>query len=72
MQLPLLPEKAKVIKRARQLQFRPGTDGFPEAPQELLQDVTQGSLGQASKLQIGGYQNYGPFLGPYYNTAPNI
>ena len=21
---------------------------------------------------MGGYQNYGPFLGPYYNTAPNI
>ena len=20
----------------------------------------------------GGCQNYGPFLGPYYNTAPNI
>ena len=22
--------------------------------------------------QIGGCQNYGPFFGPYYNTAPNI
>ena len=21
---------------------------------------------------IGGRQNYGPFLDPYYNTAPNI
>ena len=21
-------------------------------------------------LQVGGCQNYGPFLGPYYNTAP--
>ena len=21
---------------------------------------------------MGGYQNYGPFLGPYYNTAPII
>ena len=21
---------------------------------------------------MGGCQNYGPFLGPYYNTAPNI
>ena len=21
---------------------------------------------------VGGCQNYGPFLGPYYNTAPNI
>ena len=22
--------------------------------------------------QRGGCQNYGPFLDPYYNTAPNI
>ena len=21
---------------------------------------------------VGGCQNYGPFLGPYYNTAPTI
>ena len=21
---------------------------------------------------MGGCQNYGPFLGPYYSTAPNI
>ena len=21
---------------------------------------------------MGGCQNYGPFFGPYYNTAPNI
>ena len=21
---------------------------------------------------MGGCQNYGPFLDPYYNTAPNI
>ena len=21
---------------------------------------------------LGGYQNYGPFLDPYYDTAPNI
>ena len=23
-------------------------------------------------IYMGGCQNYGPFLGPYYNTAPNI
>ena len=23
-------------------------------------------------LHLGGCQNYGPFLGPYYNTAPII
>ena len=21
---------------------------------------------------MGGCQNYGPFLGPYYNTGPNL
>ena len=24
------------------------------------------------RAQMGGGQNYGPFLDPYYNTAPNI
>ena len=24
------------------------------------------------QLHMGGCQKYGPFLGPYYNTAPNI
>ena len=24
------------------------------------------------RVHVGGCQNYGPFLGPYYNTAPNI
>ena len=24
------------------------------------------------KFKMGGCQNYGPFLGPYYNTAPII
>ena len=23
-------------------------------------------------FHMGGCQNYGPFLSPYYNTAPNI
>ena len=23
-------------------------------------------------VYMGGCQNYGPFLGPYYNMAPNI
>ena len=23
-------------------------------------------------MHVGGCQNYGPFLGPYYNTAPII
>ena len=25
-----------------------------------------------SFIYMGGCQNYGPFLGPYYNTAPSI
>ena len=25
-----------------------------------------------SGCDVGGCQNYGPFLDPYYNTAPNI
>ena len=24
------------------------------------------------KMYVGGCQNYGPFLGPYYNAAPII
>ena len=27
---------------------------------------------RAIKDYMGGCQNYGPFLDPYYNTAPNI
>ena len=27
---------------------------------------------QSSGLYVGGCQNYGPFLGPYYSTAPSI
>ena len=25
-----------------------------------------------SRVYVGGCQNYGPFLGPYYNTRPNL
>ena len=27
---------------------------------------------QGLGFQMGGCQNYGPFLGPYYDTAPII
>ena len=30
------------------------------------------SLGFRVGIYMGGCQNYGPFLGPYYNTAPII
>ena len=29
-------------------------------------------LGVTVQDPMGGCQNYGPFLGPYYNTAPII
>ena len=35
----------------------------------------EGSGGPPSytpKIYMVGCQNYGPFVGPYYNTAPNI
>ena len=28
--------------------------------------------GMPVHIYMGGCQNYGPFLGPYYNTAPTI
>ena len=28
-------------------------------------------LSDLGKLYMGGCQNYGPFLGPCYNTGPN-
>ena len=30
-----------------------------------------GVSGKSEECMVG-CQNYGPFLGPYYNTAPNI
>ena len=29
-------------------------------------------ISKHKKTHMGGCQNYGPFLDPYYNTAPNI
>ena len=39
--------------------------------------VTAGDHGDDTRvflfdMYMGGCQNYGPFLDPYYNTAPNI
>ena len=33
---------------------------------------SRGILGVQKKAHMGGCQNYGPFLDPHYNTAPNI
>ena len=43
------------------------TAGGGAMPIELYK-IVRGYIG----LYIGGCQNYGPFLDPYYNTAPNI
>ena len=34
-------------------------------------DIFTGQV-TGTTLHMGGCQNYGPFLGPYCNTAPNI
>ena len=42
------------------------------APARLHDDELCNMLDQFWCWHVGGCQNYGPFLGPYYNTAPNI
>ena len=41
---------------------------------ESRSGLPRAAAGIASKFlgHMGGCQNYGPFLGPYYNTAPII
>ena len=44
---------------------------------ETLESMLQSASGVRDDIgyyrgYMGGCQNYGPFLGPYYNTAPNI
>ena len=34
--------------------------------------LLKGEFCASKGLHMGGCQNYGPFLDPYYNTAPNI
>ena len=34
--------------------------------------VYHGNCDTGDDVDMGGCQNYGPFLGPYYSTAPNI
>ena len=47
--------------------------GFPKG----YMGIIEGLCGPLSsryviEMHMGGCQNYGPFLDPYYNTAPNI
>ena len=37
----------------------------------FLTDEGQRSMELCLGIYIGDCQNYGPFLGPYYNTGPN-
>ena len=38
--------------------------------EKKMETTTMGYIGIIGYM--GGCQNYGPFLGPHYNTAPNI
>ena len=44
-----------------------------EVPSKRVRRAYKEVIGiYARWIYMGGCQNYGPFLGPYYNTAPNI
>ena len=38
----------------------------------VLKREREGARERERWIHMGGCQNYGPFLGPYYSTAPNI
>ena len=42
-----------------------------ESPADSAQ-ISEIRIGSGLVSYMGGCQNSGPFLGPYYNTAPNI
>ena len=45
----------------------------PRAPKALAAGLYGGCCYDLKfRVYMGGCQNYGPFLDPYYNTAPNI
>ena len=41
-----------------------------EIMEKKMETTIMGYIGMIEYM--GGCQNYGPFLDPYYNTAPNI
>ena len=43
----------------------------PPVEERIAQTARTGGISD-TQLHIGGCQNYGPFLGPCYNTAPII
>ena len=44
--------------------------GGSKAPEAWSKKLAATANSQTT--HVGGCQNYGPFLGPYYNAAPNI
>ena len=45
---------------------------IPKCMHRFSRSVIDSFVRSLSFLHLGGCQNYGPFLGPYYNTAPII
>ena len=46
--------------------------GFRSFPAPLLRVGDDAAAFLRQRMHLGGCQNYGPFLGPYYNTGPNL
>ena len=69
------------MKRTLISEYHVCFQGFKQYPSEFLvfafcgviRSTIIGSTYRAlGPRHVGGCQNYGPFLDPYYNTAPNI
>ena len=43
-----------------------------KAKRPRVQGLVMLKMLKSGPLEKDGCQNYGPFLGPHYNTAPNI
>ena len=50
----------------------PSRHGIPLYRNQLSSRYSKMSSPYWTKMHMGGCQNCGPFLGPYYSTAPNI
>ena len=64
----------RVISQASALNLTSATNVFAVRRPALQELYGRGLLRamEADGMQMGGSRNYGPFLGPYYNTAPII
>ena len=61
--LYMSPNGTSTASRIERFNFHPKPDTDPECLE---------TFESKPKANMGGCQNYGPFLDPYYNTAPNI